>query len=220
MLGQNPQPEFCARQSHGGHRVVDDLERLSGGGPVRRTSIALKFRTRIAACFTDIIKPRPLHSYQYEHMFTLFTLSSQGVNDTLSGDGYWGPGLMYAWQPWSGPEVRGSASGWGRVPTHSLTEREGPAAAYKKRVDFETRGLSRACAPVSTREFASPLRALRSRTTTQVWALRRAANPVGIRAHHAIRRGWLEDAARWLRRPGLGLGCASYATRISRPQPP
>ena len=25
-----------------------------------------------------------------------------GVNDTVSGDGYWGPGLMYAWQPWSG----------------------------------------------------------------------------------------------------------------------
>ena len=25
-----------------------------------------------------------------------------GVNDTVSGDGWWGPGLMYAWQPWSG----------------------------------------------------------------------------------------------------------------------
>ena len=25
-----------------------------------------------------------------------------GGNDTLSGDGFWGPGLMYAWQPWSG----------------------------------------------------------------------------------------------------------------------
>ena len=26
----------------------------------------------------------------------------EGGGDHLSGDGYWGPGLMYAWQPWSG----------------------------------------------------------------------------------------------------------------------
>jgi hypothetical protein len=26
----------------------------------------------------------------------------EGSGDTISGDGYWGPGLMYAWQPWSG----------------------------------------------------------------------------------------------------------------------
>jgi len=26
----------------------------------------------------------------------------EGSGDHLSGDGYWGPGLMYAWQPWSG----------------------------------------------------------------------------------------------------------------------
>lgn len=25
-----------------------------------------------------------------------------GSHDAYSGDGYWGPGLMYAWQPWSG----------------------------------------------------------------------------------------------------------------------
>jgi hypothetical protein len=29
----------------------------------------------------------------------------EGAGDTLSGDGYWGPGLMYAWQPWSGHYV-------------------------------------------------------------------------------------------------------------------
>eukprot|EP01052_Picozoa_sp_SAG31_P017124 SAG31_NODE_1158_length_9605_cov_2.788555_15_plen_108_part_00 len=29
----------------------------------------------------------------------------EGSGDTLSGDGYWGPGLMYAWQPWSGHYV-------------------------------------------------------------------------------------------------------------------
>jgi hypothetical protein len=26
----------------------------------------------------------------------------EGGGDALSGDGFWGPGLMYAWQPWSG----------------------------------------------------------------------------------------------------------------------
>ena len=29
----------------------------------------------------------------------------EGSGDKLSGDGYWGPGLMYAWQPWSGHYV-------------------------------------------------------------------------------------------------------------------
>ena len=36
----------------------------------------------------------------------------EGSGDKLSGDGYWGPGLMYAWQPWSGHYVstpRGSS---------------------------------------------------------------------------------------------------------------
>ena len=29
----------------------------------------------------------------------------EGKGDHISGDGYWGPGLMYAWQPWSGHYV-------------------------------------------------------------------------------------------------------------------
>ena len=29
----------------------------------------------------------------------------EGDGDTISGDGYWGPGLVYAWQPWSGHYV-------------------------------------------------------------------------------------------------------------------
>ena len=26
----------------------------------------------------------------------------EGAGDPISGDGFWGPGLLYAWQPWSG----------------------------------------------------------------------------------------------------------------------
>jgi hypothetical protein len=26
----------------------------------------------------------------------------EGSGDPVSGDNYWGPGLLYAWQPWSG----------------------------------------------------------------------------------------------------------------------
>ena len=29
----------------------------------------------------------------------------EGSGDTISGDGFWGPGLVYAWQPWSGHYV-------------------------------------------------------------------------------------------------------------------